>query len=194
MKVYHQNANKSARRGLWYSLLAAASVAAIALVVTLAVVSGSPGRGDDNAGPVTTAPVEYVLPFENYTIVRAPSLDKLVYMPSVNMWKTHNGVDFASDGDENVRVMADGEVTGAEQSSLEGWVVTVDHGNGLVSVYKSLESALVKKGDKLKAGDEIGTAGIMIAESDVGKHVHFEVLKGGEAVNPLDYLDTDAEK
>ena len=110
------------------------------------------------------------------------------------MWKTHNGVDFASDGDENVRVMADGEVTGAEQSSLEGWVVTVDHGNGLVSVYKSLESALVKKGDKLKAGDEIGTAGIMIAESDVGKHVHIEVLKGGEAVNPLDYLDTDAEK
>lgn len=199
MKVYNQNGNKAKNRNGkgWYALLALLAVAAIALVVTLAVVgagkSGMPG-GENNTGTVTTNPTEYVLPFKDYTVAREASLDKLVYMPSVNMWKTHNGVDFLPGSDENVRVMADGTVKSVEQSSLEGWVVSVDHGDGLISYYKSLESASVKAGDKVKAGDAIGTAGIMITESDIGKHVHIEITKSGKIVDPLDYLNTTAGK
>lgn len=196
MKVYHQNGNKIKvqKRGLLYALLAAGSVVVIALIVALAVLSGSPSSGKDNTGLVTTRPTEYVLPFNDYTVVRKASIDELVYMPSINMWKTHNGVDFTADGDEKVKVMADGVVKSAEQSSLEGWVIAVDHGDGIISYYKSLESALVKAGDSVKAGDEIGTAGVMITESDVGKHVHIEMTKGGKIVDPLDYLDTDSTK
>lgn len=199
MKVYNQNSNKIKRNNakVWYTLLAVLAVASIALVVTLAVAgrgNTSVSSGENNTGTVTTKPTEYVLPFKEYTVAREASIDKLVYMPAINMWKTHNGVDFLPGSDANVRVMADGTVKSVEQSSLEGWVVTVDHGDGLVSVYKSLGSATVKADDKVNAGDAIGTAGAMITESDIGDHVHLEITKGGKIVDPLDYLNTNAGK
>ena len=45
-----------------------------------------------------------------------------------------------------------------------------------------------------KAGDNIGTAGNMITESDIGKHVHVEITKNEKIVDPLDYLNTSASK
>ena len=82
MKVYHQNGNKIKvqKRGLLYALLAAGSVVVIALIVALAVLSGSPSSGKDNTGLVTTRPTEYVLPFNDYTVVREASIDELVYI------------------------------------------------------------------------------------------------------------------
>lgn len=198
MKVYNSNQNRAGKNsGLWYAVAAVLAVCVIGSVIAIAIVAG--GRQDSlpagsDVDPATTKPAEYVLPFKDYTVAREAAIDKLVYMPSVNMWKTHNGVDFLPGGDENVRVMAEGTVKSVTQSSLEGWVVSVDHGDGLVSYYKSMESVTVKKGDTVKAGDNIGTAGNMITESDIGKHVHVEITKNDKIVDPLDYLNTSASK
>ena len=200
MKVYNSNHGASKKNtGVWYAVLAVLAVCVIGAIVAITIAVGgrdnaSLPAGGDNVQPSTTKPTEYVLPFEDYVVAREAALDKLVYMPSVNMWKTHDGVDFVSGGSDDVRVMADGTVKSVQQSSLDGWVVTVDHGDGLVSCYKSLESATVKEGDKVKSGDAIGKAGIMITESDVGKHVHVEITKNGKLVDPLDYLNTNASK
>lgn len=201
MKVYNQNGNKVKRGNstVWYIILLVATVAIIALSITLAVINSnrasiSAGANINNNKPVTTKPTSYVLPFDSYTVSREASLDKLVYMPSINMWKTHDGVDFLPGSDDKVKVMADGTVKNVEQSTLEGWIVTVDHGDGLVSYYKSLSQATVKTGDKLKAGDVIGNAGEMISEKETGKHVHLELTKNGALVDPLEYLNTDTSK
>ncbi len=198
MKVYNGNRNTTKKNGVWYAVLAVIAVCVIGSVVAIAAVAS--GRGTDipagsgDVEPSTTKPTEYVLPFDDYTVAREASIDKLVYMPAVNMWKTHDGVDFVPGSDATVKVMADGTVKSVTQSSLEGWVVTVEHGDGLVSCYKSLESASVKQGDAVKAGDVIGKAGTMITESDIGVHVHIETTKNGKPVDPLDYLNTNASK
>ncbi len=201
MKVYNQNGNKVRRSNstVWYVVLLVVTVAIISLSITLAIVNS--GKTDvsvdaniNNNQPVTTKPINYELPFGSYTVAREASLNKLVYMPSLNMWKTHDGVDFLPGNDDKVKVMADGTVKNVEQSTLEGWIVTVDHGDGLISYYKSLSQVTVKTGDELKSGDILGNAGEMISERETGKHVHLELTKNGALVDPLDYLNTDTSK
>lgn len=203
MKIYQQGDNKSRKNNssavVWYVILLVATVAIITISIISAVNANKAGVDDPLSGnevqsPVTAKPVTYVTPFEGYTVAREASLDALVYMPSINMWKTHNGVDFLPEGDLSVRVMTDGKVTDVTQTTLEGWVVTVEHEGGLVSYYKSLEQASVKVGDSVRAGDVIGKAGTMMTESDIGVHVHLEVTKDGALVDPLNYIDTNTSK
>lgn len=203
MKVYNQGGNKpkkSSNAIIWYVVLLVLTVAVIVTVIATNTgrnngpVDPGPTTGTEVTDPVTTKPVTYSLPFGKYTVARNASLDSLVYMPAINMWKTHNGVDFLPGEDDGVRVMADGKVTSVGQTTLEGFVVTVDHGDGLVSYYKSLSGASVKEGDTVKSGDVIGKAGSMMTETDIGKHVHLEITQNGKLVDPLDYLDTDASK
>ena len=203
MKIYQQGGDKGHKNNssavLWYVLLVLATVAIIAISIISAVGTGNAGVDADTGGnqqqtPVTAKPITYATPFEKYTVAREASLDSLVYMPSINMWKTHNGVDFLPESDAGVRVMTDGKITDVTQTTLEGWVITVEHANGLVSCYKSLSEASVKAGDEVTGGSVIGKAGNMMTESDVGVHVHLEVTKDGKLVDPLNYINTSGTK
>ena len=132
---------------------------------------------------------EFSLPSSEYTVLKDASIDKLVYMPSLNMWKTHNGIDIAMAKDSAVKSVYSGKVKKVEQSTLEGVVVTVELSNGMVAVYKSLSSASVKEGDKVANGATIGIVGTMLSENDAGTHLHLELKKDGNYVNPTDYID-----
>ena len=194
-------------------VVAIVSVLVIAATITLAVVFTGGNADvpidapiDEPSDQPTDNPVtpplkdadaevmEFGLPIENGSVIRESSLASLVYMPSLNMWKTHNGVDFAATENAPVLAVADGKVTGVEQTTLEGVVVTVDHGEGIVSVYKSLASASVKPGDEIKLGAEIGKAGTMLTESSDGFHVHLEMTVNGTLTDPLEYVGTEINK
>jgi murein DD-endopeptidase MepM/ murein hydrolase activator NlpD len=128
-------------------------------------------------------------------VTRAAALETLTYMPSLNIWKTHSGVDFAAAEGEAVMAVADGTVVSVEQTTLEGVVVTVSHDGGLTSVYKSLASASVKAGDTVSGGGtQVGTAGTMLVEGSDGVHLHLEMAVNGQLVNPLDYLESEILK
>lgn len=150
-----------------------------------------------NKPPLTDAdvePMKFGLPVANGSVIREASLASLVYMPSLNMWKTHNGVDFAATENAPVLSIANGKVTDVQTTTLEGVVVTVDHGEGIVSVYKSLASASVKPGDEVKIGGEIGKAGTMLTENSDGYHVHLEMTVNGDLTDPLEYVDVEINK
>ena len=75
--------------------------------------------------------------------------------------------------------------------SLDGYVVEISHENGFVSVYSSLsEKVEVKTGDKVSAGQKIGSASDLATnESKTGSHLHFTLLKDGQEVDPNNYID-----
>ena len=112
----------------------------------------TPDGGEQEEPSVNTGntALQFVLPIDGATVIREASLDKLVYMPSLNMWRTHNGIDVTASENAPVKSIANGKVSKIEQTTLEGVVVTVTHENGLVSVYKSLASSSVKEGDEVK--------------------------------------------
>ena len=195
-------------------VVAVVSVLVIAATVTLAVVFTRGGSvdvpvdapvDDPSDQPIDTPitpphdnadadAIKFGLPIVNGSVIRESSLASLVYMPSLNMWKTHNGVDFAATENAPVLSVADGKVTSVEQTTLEGVVITVDHGEGVVSIYKSLASASVRVGDEVKLGGEIGKAGTMLTENSDGFHVHLEMTVNGTLTDPLEYVDAEINK
>lgn len=88
-----------------------------------------------------------------------------------------------------VKAVYDGKVVKVETTTLEGGVVTIEQTDGLIAVYKSLSEIKVKEGDNVKSGDEIGKVdSVMIIESADGAHLHLEMKKSGEYVDPMAYL------
>ena len=213
MKTYSGSgkAKNPKKTKLLYWMVAAASMIVIALSVTLAIVfsrtdvpvvappvdEGGNVEKPEEKPPVIdtdTDEIKFGLPVENGTVIREAALDTLVYMPSLNMWKSHNGVDFAAAENAPVLAVADGKVVSVEETTLEGIVVSIEHKDGIVSVYKSLSSASVKAGDEVTLGSSIGVAGTMLTEASDNVHVHLEMTVNGEIVNPLEYIDAEINK
>jgi murein DD-endopeptidase MepM/ murein hydrolase activator NlpD len=100
--------------------------------------------------------------------------------------KFHSGVDFAGNEGVDVLAVASGVVTWSGKRSGYGTMVEVNHGNGLVTRYAHNKENLVEVGDTVKKGQVIGRMGK--TGRATGPHVHFEVLKNGQKVNPLKYV------
>jgi len=97
----------------------------------------------------------------------------------------NTGIDIGANKGQKVGCVADGTV--AYNGTMRGFgsFVIVDH-NGYYSTYAHLENIFVKNGDVVKRGTQLGTVG---AGSDFDESkLHFEIRKGTEALNPLDWL------
>jgi len=72
----------------------------------------------------------------------------------------HYGLDFAADENTKIKAMLDGTITLAEPDLFyTGGTLIFDHGHGISTLYMHMEKILVKKGQKVKQGDIIGTVG-----------------------------------
>lgn len=98
----------------------------------------------------------------------------------------HNGIDLAAATGTAVYAYADGKVTSVLQDNTLGKYITIDHGNGLKTRYLHLSAFKVSVGDKVTAGQRIGSVGN--TGYSTGSHLHFEVLKNGSYVSPWNYI------
>ena len=98
----------------------------------------------------------------------------------------HAGLDFAAERGTLIRAAAGGKVTYAGFRSDYGWVVEIQHGNGLSTRYAHASRLLVKTGALVMPGDRIAAVGS--SGRSTGPHLHFEVLRNGEAADPRHYL------
>ncbi len=107
----------------------------------------------------------------------------------------HYGIDITtlgtivSIGDGKVIECRDG-ITGYDESKSSGNYVTIDHGNGIISMYCHLDnkSVAVKLNDRVKKGDKLGTDIIKTTGFSTGLHCHFAIKENSKWVNPVDYL------
>lgn len=100
--------------------------------------------------------------------------------------KKHNGIDFAGKPDSPIFVTADGVVRHAGWVPSFGQAILVDHGFGYSTLYAHTTGAQVKAGDVVKRGDKIATMGS--SGRSTGTHLHYEVWKDGQPVNPRNYF------
>ena len=98
----------------------------------------------------------------------------------------HSGLDFAAVWGTLIHAAAGGTVSFAGVRHDYGWVVEIDHGNGLTTRYAHASRLLVKVGDVVMPGDPIAAVGS--TGRSTGPHLHFEVLRNGEATDPRRYL------
>ena len=98
----------------------------------------------------------------------------------------HAGVDFAGRAGSNVIAVAGGVVTFAGSQDGYGLLVEVHHGENLATRYAHAERLHVKVGDVVKKGQTIAEMGN--TGRSTGHHVHFEVLRDGQQINPDRHL------
>jgi murein DD-endopeptidase MepM/ murein hydrolase activator NlpD len=103
----------------------------------------------------------------------------------------HRGIDVAAKAGTEILAPADGEVVVAtdefEASPASGTVVIIDHGSGLTTTYTHLASFEVDEGQQVSQGQVIAMVGSTGKSS--GPHLHFEVTKNGESVNPAEFVE-----
>ncbi len=149
--------------------------------------------GGNNNDIIVSAPT-FVVPMKGATVAKDYSAKELQYNETLKQWEIHKAVDFVAGEDLNVYAITDGTVSNVYTNYLEGTVIEISHDKGLVTVYKSLESANVKVGDKVSSGQVIGKAGqTMAQELNTGAHLHLEMLLNGVKIDPNNYIDLGAK-
>ena len=143
--------------------------------------------------PPSAAPTPAALVFKwpvNGSIIADYSVEALAYSETMGDWRTHDGLDLAAAQGAQVIATADGTVSAIFQDDFMGTTVKIDHGNGLVSQYASLnETPAVAVGDQVKTGTVIGSVGTTaVAENGRLPHLHFAMYQDNNPVDPHDYL------
>jgi murein hydrolase activator len=97
-----------------------------------------------------------------------------------------NGIGISAPVGTPVKSVSAGTVAYAGAMGTYGNTVILEHGGGDYSVYGSLDRIEVRKGSRVSKGQTIGTVGI--SDPALGSHLHFEIRRGGPAVDPAEWL------
>ena len=98
----------------------------------------------------------------------------------------HTGVDIGAAGGTNILAANSGKVIKAGWNNSYGYMVMIDHGGGIVTLYAHSSKLLVKTGDVVARGQAIALIGS--TGQSTGNHLHFEVRVNGAYQNPLNYI------
>jgi len=159
-----------------------------------AALGGAPGEGDEvvldaeeydravGAAPERSTPAAFVDP----AVGRHSSPYGARTHPVTHAESFHQGLDIAAPAGSPARAAADGTVIQAGPAGTYGNLVVVRHPDGRETRYAHLATIAVRAGDRLAAGQALGTVGA--TGRVTGPHLHFEVRVDGHAVDPAPLL------
>ncbi len=143
----------------------------------------------ENNTTETPKEITFVKPVEG-DIIGEFAKDNLIYSETLKEWITHPGIDIKADKTSVVKASADGIVKSIVNDPRYGLTVVIEHDDGYETVYSNLLTAeFVVEGEEVTASQTIGTVGNTASfESSMECHIHFELLKDGEYLDPNIYL------
>lgn len=134
----------------------------------------------------TTVPISRVNGVKIATLPISGTITSRYGVSSTIRSSTHTGLDIAAAKGTPIKVIANGVVTFADKKGAYGYLVKVDHGNGVETWYAHTSKMYVTAGQSVKAGDVIADVGS--TGNSTGPHLHLEVRVDGQHLNPQDYL------
>lgn len=106
--------------------------------------------------------------------------------PIYKKYKLHTGLDIGCPSNTTIVAANAGTVIKAAWNNSYGYMVMIDHGGGIVTLYAHNNTLLVKTGDVVARGQAIAKSGS--TGDSTGPHLHFEVRVNGNYVNPQNYV------
>ncbi len=115
------------------------------------------------------------------------------FHPILKYRRLHSGLDLAARPGTPIYATGDGvvRVAGRNPEGYSGYgvVVDIDHGFGFHTLYAHMTTTMVKEGQKVKRGEQVGTVGS--TGMSTGAHLHYEVILNGKKVDPVYYFFND---
>ncbi len=123
-------------------------------------------------------------------IIKDYHIDTLVYSNTLKDYRTHPGIDIKGQILDKVYSIEKGVVENAYPNALMGNTIIIDHLNGIKSIYSNLSTLeMVATGQEIKKGAVIsGIGDTALLETGDEAHLHFEITKNGETINPLSVI------
>ena len=123
-------------------------------------------------------------------IIREYAMENLVYSETLEEWTIHQGIDIKADRTTVVKAAEEGVVTAIKNDPRFGLTIIIEHQDGFKTVYSNLlTTEFVSEDEHVVKGQTIGTVGNSAAfEIADEPHLHFEIIKDGEYINPLNYI------
>ncbi len=109
--------------------------------------------------------------------------ESIVYYNGTYMPNT--GIDYVNKEIFEVTSIYDGTIIDVLDDEILGKTVKVRHSGEIISVYQGLSEIVVNKGDMVFQGQKLGTSGTSKLNESLGNHLHFEIYKNGETIDPL---------
>lgn len=111
----------------------------------------------------------------------------LIYYEGTYMQSS--GVSYSNGDLFDVIAILDGTVKEVKNDTLLGNVITIEHENGIISMYQSVDNILIKQGDLVTAGQILAKSATSNISTDLGNHLYFELIINGSNVNPEEYYN-----
>ena len=133
--------------------------------------------------------LEFIYPVEG-EIVKEFAIDSLVFSETLQEWIVHKGIDIKSPRTTIVKSAEEGKVQAIKTDPRYGLTVIIEHRDGYKTIYSNLlTTEFITEGEEVNKGQTIGTVGnsapFEIADEP---HLHFEMFKNEENINPQLYL------
>ena len=136
------------------------------------------------------ASIPAIQPVANKDLTRVASGYGMRVHPIYKTVKLHAGMDFTAPVGTEIHSTGNGTVTKLEYDGRGyGNNVIINHGYGYESLYGHMSRIVVRPGQKISRGDLIGYVGN--SGSSTGPHLHYEVRKNGNPVNPVNFYYSD---
>lgn len=136
------------------------------------------------------ASIPAIQPIANKNLTRVASGYGNRIHPIYKTKKLHTGMDFTAPKGTEIYATGDGKIKKARRSRRGyGNHVVIDHGYGYQTLYAHMKEIGVRQGQKIKRGEVIGYVGN--SGASVGPHLHYEVIKNGHKINPVNFYYND---
>ena len=139
---------------------------------------------------IMMASIPAIQPVSNKDLTRIASGFSYRIHPIYKIMHFHTGMDFTAPTGTEIYATGDGTIDKAEnEGNGYGNHIIINHGYGYQTLYGHMSRFKVKPGQKVKRGEVIGYVGN--TGTSTGPHVHYEVIKNGEKINPVNFYYSD---
>ena len=133
--------------------------------------------------------LEFAYPVEG-EVIKGYAIDNLVFSETLQEWVVHKGIDIKAPRTTVVKAAEEGTISAIKNDPRYGLTVIIEHRDGYKTMYSNLlTTEFVAEGEEVTKEQTIGTVGNSAAfEIADEPHLHFEMLKDEEPVDPTLYL------
>ena len=137
--------------------------------------------------PYMDSEVRIVKNFYDYKAEAETQEKSLIYYEETYL--PSSGIAYSKGDAFDVLAIYDGKVKEVKEDQTLGNVITIEHDNGLTSVYQSVSDIKVSEGDQIIGGQIIAKSSTSNISTDLGNHLYLELILNGVCVNPENYYD-----